>query len=191
MALKDRTKTLLADTLRTMMEHQKLANIRLGELCEKAGVSRSTFYYHFQDKYDLLAWMIDKIFLSQDPDYAFVNPQSRTRLYETVKDNARFFKSVYSDPGISELVDHLVTYDVAFYEQFAKEALGTNELTEYQVFSLRVFVYGGIYTSREWVLNGFTIDPAVMSEMLSACMPPWLSELVSNIPQSSKAQESN
>ncbi len=191
MTLHDRTKTLLADTLRTMMEQRKLADIRIGEICEKAEVSRSTFYYHFQDKYDLLAWIVDKIFLPHDSNFAFTDPDARANVYETVKNDARFFKMVYSDPGISELAGHLVEYDVAFYEKLAKNALGVSELTQDQAFSLKMFVYGGIYTSRDWVLNGFKIEPAVMSNMMTACMPAWLLEVVSKVQTGNDKQITN
>ncbi|WP_242944402.1 TetR/AcrR family transcriptional regulator [Oribacterium sp. WCC10] len=28
------------------------------EICKEAEIERPTFYYHFKDKYDLMAWMI-------------------------------------------------------------------------------------------------------------------------------------
>ncbi len=27
------------------------------DLCEKSGADRDTFYYHFRDKYELVAWI--------------------------------------------------------------------------------------------------------------------------------------
>ena len=57
MSATDKTKQLLADTLEEMMKRKDLKDIHIQDICDKAGVSRPTFYYHFRDKYDLVAWI--------------------------------------------------------------------------------------------------------------------------------------
>ena len=57
MALKDRTRRLFAETLIGLMETKSLQEIRVKDLCEKSGADRHTFYYHFRDKYELVAWI--------------------------------------------------------------------------------------------------------------------------------------
>lgn len=47
----DSGKDVGADALK---EHRK---IRVTEIYARAGVERLTFYYHFKDKYDLVAWI--------------------------------------------------------------------------------------------------------------------------------------
>ena len=34
--------------------------VRVSDLCERCGVERRVFYYHFKDKYDLVAWMFEQ-----------------------------------------------------------------------------------------------------------------------------------
>ena len=53
----ENTKRLLASTLEDMMRSRNLHDIHVREICEAAGVTRQTFYYHFKDKYDLVAWI--------------------------------------------------------------------------------------------------------------------------------------
>jgi len=48
--------------LKEMMQTQQLENINVTALCKKCGVHRQTFYYHYQDIYDLIA----AIFLNED-----------------------------------------------------------------------------------------------------------------------------
>ena len=47
----------IADQMRELMKRKPLSKIRITEICRVAEIERSTFYYHFKDKYDLIAWI--------------------------------------------------------------------------------------------------------------------------------------
>ena len=51
------TKRLLADSLRQLLEKKPLEKITVKEIVENCGVNRQTFYYNFQDIYDLVEWI--------------------------------------------------------------------------------------------------------------------------------------
>ena len=51
------TKHILAQSLKELMTHQPFARISVGDICSHCGMSRKSFYYHFQDKYDLMNWI--------------------------------------------------------------------------------------------------------------------------------------
>ncbi len=53
----DKTKLLLANSLRKLMKKKALDKIKIREIVEDCGVNRQTFYYHFQDIYALVEWM--------------------------------------------------------------------------------------------------------------------------------------
>ena len=50
--------TLLAESLKELTIKQPIEKITIKEITDKAGVIRPTFYNHFQDKYELLEWII-------------------------------------------------------------------------------------------------------------------------------------
>lgn len=50
---------MLADALRELMREKDISKITISELTQKTGLNRKTFYYHFRDVYDLLAWMFE------------------------------------------------------------------------------------------------------------------------------------
>ncbi|WP_028547163.1 dihydroxyacetone kinase transcriptional activator DhaS [Paenibacillus taiwanensis] len=52
-----RTKKALAASLKDMMSHAPLSKITVQHLVDNCGLNRQTFYYHFQDVYELLAWI--------------------------------------------------------------------------------------------------------------------------------------
>lgn len=54
------TKEALADALRQMMLVKPIGKITVKDLVEICGVNRQTFYYHFDDVYDLLEWVFEE-----------------------------------------------------------------------------------------------------------------------------------
>ncbi|TDU13632.1 TetR/AcrR family transcriptional regulator [Bacillus paralicheniformis] len=56
-----RTRKLLSQALLSLLEHHSFNSISVKEVCEEAMVHRATFYTHFNDKYDLLAYSLKNI----------------------------------------------------------------------------------------------------------------------------------
>ena len=54
------TKSDLAAALKKMMEIKPIEKITIKDLVEICGVNRQTFYYHFDDVYDLLEWIFEE-----------------------------------------------------------------------------------------------------------------------------------
>ena len=50
--------TLLAESFKELAMQRSIEKITIKEITDKAGVIRPTFYNHFQDKYELLEWII-------------------------------------------------------------------------------------------------------------------------------------
>ena len=60
---------LLADSLKQLASKKLLEKITIKEITDKAGVIRPTFYNHFQDKFELLEWIIrDVLEKCADPE---------------------------------------------------------------------------------------------------------------------------
>lgn len=55
----------LALALRELLKHDPIEKITVDQICREAAVHRSTFYRYFQDKYDLLNYAFDKIWLEK------------------------------------------------------------------------------------------------------------------------------
>lgn len=53
------TKHLLANSLKEMLSKKTIDKITVKEICENCNVNRQTFYYNFQDIYDLVEWIFD------------------------------------------------------------------------------------------------------------------------------------
>ena len=49
---------LLAESFKELAKKRPIEKITIREITDKAGVIRPTFYNHFQDKYELLEWIV-------------------------------------------------------------------------------------------------------------------------------------
>lgn len=49
-------KLWIAKQMKDLMKTKTIDKIRVTDICKAAEIERSTFYYHFQDKYELVAW---------------------------------------------------------------------------------------------------------------------------------------
>lgn len=54
------TKRTIAASLKGFMEKKPLSKITVSEIIADCGVNRKTFYYHFEDIYALLKWMLEE-----------------------------------------------------------------------------------------------------------------------------------
>lgn len=100
-----RTKKALCQSLKNLMKHKAFSKITVSELIRDCNVNRKTFYYHFQDIYDLLKWMLEQeafevvkhFDLNTDYEEAFLF------VVDYVEQNAFFLNCIYDSIGREEL----------------------------------------------------------------------------------------
>ena len=56
-----KTKNLIYNTLIELMKDKTFEEIKVSDICNKALINRSTFYSHYEDKYDLLVDFINSL----------------------------------------------------------------------------------------------------------------------------------
>lgn len=100
------TEAKLKYTLKAMMETMPLEDINVTALCKKCGCHRQTFYYHYQDIYDLIA----AIFLNEDlsiVERAKDTKKALVAMLNYVKANFSFLRSTYNSAA-RDLTDDFV-----------------------------------------------------------------------------------
>lgn len=51
----------VVDATMGIIAGRELGDLSVNEICEAAGISRTTFYYHFDDKFDIVQWHYDYV----------------------------------------------------------------------------------------------------------------------------------
>lgn len=90
-----KTKNKMACAVKELMNSKPFDKITISDITEKCNIHRQTFYYHFQDRYELLDWIIYNELLEPFMDgFTFDNMYEKFRtLLETVYSEKRFYQS--------------------------------------------------------------------------------------------------
>lgn len=59
------TKNALAAALEELMGEKPFDKIKISDICDRCGMNRKSFYYHFRDNYDLVNWIFDNEFFQE------------------------------------------------------------------------------------------------------------------------------
>ncbi len=159
-------KTYLAVTkaLVEMMEEMPFEDIKVKELCERAMIRKSTFYKHFADKYELLAFIVKEVINDYnerirqdspaDDPAAFYN-KMLDYVFEFVKANQKLIRSAIRSDSLVLLLNIMsqqVTPDIC-RKLKQDQAQGRRMPASPKV--MATFFAGGISESlRGWFTSG-------------------------------------
>lgn len=105
------TKKTLADSLKKAMKAKPLSKITVSEIINDCGVNRKTFYYHFEDIYALLKWMLDQEAIEVVKNYdLLVNPEEALAfVIDYVDANKHIIDCAYDSMGRDEMKRFFMT----------------------------------------------------------------------------------
>lgn len=99
------TKLTLCNSLKKIMKQKPFSKITVSELIKDCNLNRKTFYYHFEDIYGLLKWMLEQetfeivkqfdLLVDYEDVFNFV--------IDYVEKNAYFLNCIYDSVGRDEL----------------------------------------------------------------------------------------
>lgn len=58
--MKELTKQAIAASFLSLLAYKPIGQITVKDICADCGINRQTFYYHFQDIYDLCFWVTER-----------------------------------------------------------------------------------------------------------------------------------
>lgn len=88
-AASDQTKYAQAAALKELMAQKPIDRITIHDLTERCGIRRQTFYYHFEDVYDLLRWMFqaEAVALLKQHEGTLLWQEGMLQLFHYIEDN--------------------------------------------------------------------------------------------------------
>lgn len=156
------TKKALAASLKKLMMKTSLEKITVKDVVADCGVNRQTFYYHFQDIYDLLGWIYRTEAVDGIRDYKTYDTwqQGYLRVFEYVSENKTFCLNTFYSLGREHLDRflHEVTYDLIM-GVINEIAEGTRVTEEEKNFIANFYTSAFIGLMTLWIQDGMKEDP--------------------------------
>lgn len=165
-----KTQRTLAYAMLALLEHNAFAKITINDICQEALVSRSTFYAHFEDKYQLLSFCMQELRrqLSERTD-AMEPYDFMLASLKAVQEHANVYRNIFLADPSRELMrmfqGHFYRLLERVMPQRKSHVIPIDVATEY----LSVYFTGGIASTMSWwIEQGFQIS----AEQLAQCQ--WL-----------------
>lgn len=166
----DRTKLLLAESIKELMKTIPLDKITVKEIVSRCGTTRQTFYRNFKDKYDLVNWYFDRIVKKtiKQMGVSLTLQEALVKKFEYIKEDKHFFTSALSSSDYNNLMDYDYQCIYHFYKSIAQKK---GEVTPEIDFLIQFYCHGSMEMMAEWVKNDMNISPEEMAYRLELAMP--------------------
>ena len=168
------TKRMFADELEAMMESLPLSKVRVADLCARCGVERRVFYYHFKDKYDVVAWMFEQDRALAATTCAPYTQEFYAEAHRRLWARRAFYRRAFEEDAQNSIERYLLGISVDANELALKRYLGVASLGFEYAFEARHFAHGNIGCVIDWLRGEIEATPAQLAAAMYAGMPPAL-----------------
>ena len=165
---------MFADGLEAMMADMPLSKVRILDLCKRCEVERCTFYYHFKDKYDLVAWMIDQESLQAAEGARRFTREHFAEGLRLIWERRAFYQRAFEEDSQNSIYRHHLAYCIRENEALLRRYLGVKELSRTMTFEARFFSLGNAGSLGPWLSGEIVATPEQLADSLFECMPPTL-----------------
>ena len=170
MQSKTNTDQMLAESFKDLARRMPIDKITIKQITDGAGVIRPTFYNHFQDKYELLEWIIRTEIL--DPAIPLIQAgnlrESMIRIFQNMLEDKKFYKKISRLEGqdsceiiakrfIKEILYTFIN-ERASEKKLAKRGLSVSLMAEYYAQSMAFVVI-------QWAKLDMSLTPEQMADL--------------------------
>ncbi|WNS46077.1 TetR/AcrR family transcriptional regulator [Paenibacillus sp. MMS20-IR301] len=164
------TKRLIGEALLQMLKTHQMNKISIRELCQVAGINRTTFYNHYGSQHDVLNEIAETYI--QSTSFTVINDlaagknidECLTGILQYMKDNLEFSKLVL-DLEHYDLISHITSSLPQFDHMVMKHLPGNLDLEEKKAIASYV-QYGTVRLLREWILSDCLKSPEEEAKLI-------------------------
>ena len=156
------TKRALAASLKKLLAQKPLSKITIADITEDCGINRMTFYYHFQDIYDLIDWICQEEggrALQGRKDYRTWQ-EGFVALCRAVVENRAFIEGVYHSVQREQIETYLYRMVYGLLIRVVEELSGPYSISrEDQEYITHFYKYAFVGVMLDWVRRGMKEPP--------------------------------
>ena len=173
MARRD-TKGMFADELEALMTRMPLSKVRVGDLCASCGVERRVFYYHFKDKYDLVAWMFERDYMAAADGHTPFSGGLYAEAHRLLWARREFYRRAFEEDSQNSIYRYLLQFSIEANEAVLKRYLGARTLSRAHAFEARHFAHSNVGCMVDWLRGYIDATPEQLATHMFACLPATL-----------------
>jgi AcrR family transcriptional regulator len=173
------TRLQIVEALNTLMQQKTLENVKVVDICNLAGISRTTFYSYFKDIFDVCIWFWD--YIMEDALYQIGitvdNTVGHVRSFDGLLQHRSFFYNAFKSKAYNSAFE--------YGSRHVKDVLIENarrnqdfEFTREELIQIDFYNYGAANITRQWVVAGMSETPEEITHILDLCTPSFLAELL-------------
>lgn len=120
-----KTKLLLYRAMMDLIEMKSFEKITVNDICQQSMVSRSTFYLHFEDKYQLMRYCLDIERMRLEKEISEKPPRDVLHsILVTIREQNKTYRSIYVSSTNAELSQMLQDF---FHDLFSDMLIAFEE----------------------------------------------------------------
>ncbi|MGN0458742.1 MAG: TetR/AcrR family transcriptional regulator C-terminal domain-containing protein [Eubacterium sp.] len=164
----EQTKQSIAYALKELMKVKPFEKITVSDITDKCKIHRQTFYYHFQDRYELLDWLLyNELVLPFITDLNINTVYDRFyTIFDIIYNDKRFYQAAFSInvTDISKYISTVSTREFArVISEIGKEnGIDQNSIDNKMVAEFFGYGFSGVVIS--WASRGMKETPKEMTE---------------------------
>ena len=181
MIIQQTTKDLLAESLKDLAKSKSVDKITIKELTQNCGLTPPTFYNHFHDKYELMAWIYNQ--KVEDSMKNFGNGDSfedvLCKWMEIILEDERFFINLLKN-AVGQNSFRYATNDHAInlIVEWIKTRHSLDEISPEIFFCVKFFMRAVSEFISDWSLGSHECTPREMAKFFVHAMPESLKPLL-------------
>lgn len=168
-------KEILTASFQELAATKSIDKITIQDIVDNCGYSPATFYRHFKDKYDLIAWehtravaeIVDRV---GEDDYVWT---------QTLYDGARMYNE--NRDYLSNLLKHtsghdffmryMVEINSASLEKYILSVSGKKKLTHEEMMCVKMYCFGLVGLACEWIMGQIDATTEEIAKIYEQSIP--------------------
>lgn len=152
--------------------HNYIDHINVQRITKEAGVSRTEFYRHFKDKYDLMNYVYlneieHKISISENKDWKLLTKYC----YEFIYDRIEYFSKIVKYKSQNSFLEFLQEYSIRKTIDSMCAYKNIPRLDYDIEIAVKLYCSGCSYILGRWIESGFKKSPDQMCKIIYASVP--------------------
>lgn len=178
--------SLLAQSLKELGSRQPVEKITIKEITDMAGVIRPTFYNHFQDKYELIEWIIGNDLL--EPIQPLLRngmiTEAMVLLFTNIENDRPFYTRLVKMEGTVKFHDVVEKCVREVLLGIISEQMTGKHSVHKWLTPERIATYYAksmCYVAEEWIVTGMAIPPNEMAEAYQYIITRSMTDVISEL----------